>query len=418
MKTKLAWVGAFVLSIFVLSSESQELIYHDQATKVVTEAKPKPSRLTNFMALFKPKRCNKPGISSLKNIQAMLEQPNVGMNQAVINKVITTLKCAQNKQTRHNNILTVIDYSKASNQKRLWVFDLRKNRMLFHTYVSHGIKSGALFTDQFSNRNNSKASSLGVYRTDQAYYGRHGLSLRLTGLEPGFNDRASSRAIVMHSAWYMDEDFIKKYGRPGRSWGCPAIPKEDKKPLIRAIKNNGLFVVYYPGERWVRHSKYLHCDGYSPTPHTALKETALREPEKKRAGILFVERNKNNKREENEPILVMSADHYTEAFHHKIPLTRMLRCQLNHQEYIALSRLELETLAAEPHGLDDAIFVRPEVKNIRGYYKTNMKVVNLGKIKNVTSPSTNNPENYTVTFDKKPAVQLKTTHRFIRWLGL
>ena len=401
------------------------LMFSAQGQSVV-ETKKEPSGMTKFMSLLTAKRCDiQQPISSISSIKIMLEQPTADMSPVLVSKVLTTLKCAKARHTKHNHILTVIDYSRPSNTKRLWVFDLNKNKILFHTYVSHGITSGTLFTNQFSNRNNSKASSLGVYKTDKAYYGRHGLSLKLAGLERGFNDRAFGRAIVMHSAWYMDEKFIKKYGRPGRSWGCPAIPIALKKPLINTIKDNALLVAYYPGEQWILHSKYLNCGRYSPRTNTDLVLTALQKPDKARTGILFVERNKNNKREESEPIVVMSADDYLTTFQHKVPLKRMLRCQIDKEEYVALSNDEFELLAEDAHdnAFEKLYFVIPEVKNIRGYYKTFMKVVNMGKIKNVIVhvrllSQEQTQKSYTLTFDKRPSVHLKTTHRFIRWLGL
>lgn len=416
MFVKLCSIVFVLLSSWIFPVQSQEVV----------QAKKEPFGLAKFNSLILPKRCNKQKpISPIASIKSMLEQPNVDMSPALISKIITTLRCAKSKNTDHNHILTVIDYSQPSNTKRLWVFDLNKNKMLFHTYVSHGINSGTLFTNQFSNRNNSKASSLGVYKTDKAYYGRHGLSLKLAGLEQGFNDRAYNRAIVMHSAWYMDEGFIKKYGRPGRSWGCPAIPEDLKKPLINTIKDNALFVVYYPGEKWILHSKYLNCGRFSPKPSTDLMQTALHKPDQERAGILFVERNKNDKREESEPILVMSADDYLTMFNQQVPLKRMLRCQINGREYVALSNQEFEQLAHDTHenALDNVHFVIPVVKNIRGYYKTFMNKVNMGKIKNVVVQARHLSQeeaqiSYTLTFEKHPSVQLKTTHRFIRWLGL
>jgi hypothetical protein len=409
MKGKLFWVVGFGLLFSMLSS---------QGNTPTTETG-KPSQVAKLLSIFAPKRCDTPSISSFNSIKAMLEQPSVAMNPAVINKVLNTLKCAKKHHTRHDHILTVIDYSKPSNEKRLWVFDLRKNHMLFHTYVSHGITSGTLLTQQFSNRNNSKASSLGVYKTDRAYYGRHGLSLKLAGLERGFNDNAFNRAIVMHSAWYMDEDFIKKYGRPGRSWGCPAISKKLKISLINTIKDNGLFIVYYPGEKWITHSKYLNCGKFSPRPHTALLKTALQKSDKKRTGIFFIEKNNDNKYEENEPIVVMSADNYLKTFQQHVPLTRMLRCQINDMEYIALSHDEFDILIKHNHhAFNDLFFVIPEVKKVRGYYKTEMRVINMGQIKDIISYHDNQENDYTVLFNTRPAVHLKSTHRFIRWLGL
>jgi hypothetical protein len=410
MKLKLACVLVITLSLFMLSSEGQGLV---KKTK-------EPSRMAKFMSLVKAKRCEPQPFHSLHAVKKTLEQDAVNMNPVVVSKVLTTLKCARANHTYHNHILTVIDYSLPSNQKRLWVFDLRENHMLFHTYVAHGITSGTLLTNQFSNKHNSKASSIGIYRTDQSYYGRHGLSLRLTGLEQGFNDHASGRAVVMHSAWYVNEAFITKYGRPGRSWGCPAISKDMKEPVINAIKDHALLVIYYPGEKWVRHSRYLNCKHFSAMPQGDLRETTLKKPTKERTDILFIEKNKNNRREESEPIVVISADNYLKTFQTKVPLLRMLRCQINDSEYVALSDTEFEALAAETatnkNAFKDVFFVIPEVKNIRGYYKTEMKFIHHGKIQTVNiHPDT---QKYTVTFDKSPPAQLKTTHRFIRWLGL
>jgi hypothetical protein len=153
--------------------------------------------------------------TELNQIKNMLEEKTYALNTSVINKVLTTLKCATQYNVARNNILTIIDYSLPSNEKRLWVFDLNQKKLLYNTYVSHGIRSGTLLTNYFSNKNNSKASSLGVYKTNKAYYGREGLSLRLDGLERNFNDNASIRSVVMHGGWYVEENFIKRYRRPG-----------------------------------------------------------------------------------------------------------------------------------------------------------------------------------------------------------
>jgi hypothetical protein len=167
-------------------------------------------------------------------IKHMLQEK--ALRAPVIDKVMQSLDCADKYGVEHTPIVTVIDYALPSNQKRFWVFDLKKKKVLFHTYVSHGIKSGLLRSEYFSNKHNSKASSIGVFKTKQSYYGRHGLAMRLKGLEPHINDYAEGRSIVMHGGWYMEEPFIKKYGRPGRSWGCPAIPKSITKHLINTIK--------------------------------------------------------------------------------------------------------------------------------------------------------------------------------------
>lgn len=384
--------------------------------------------LEYLRSLIETKRCNLMGKRSIGEIKRMLSQATLGISPALKNKILTTLHCAQALKTNHNNILTVIDYSLPSSQKRLWVFDTRDNKLLYHTYVAHGIASGTLYTDKFSNRYNSKASSLGVYKTDQSYYGRHGLSVRLAGLEHGFNDNAMGRTIVMHGSWYVNEDFIKKYGRPGRSWGCPAVPQALKKPIIEAIKGNGLLVIYYPEEHWVKRSRYLHCGTFSHKPNAVLTDAILQKPADNRKGILFVERNKDNKRAENEPIVVISADDYKVAFYpKKVPLKRMLRRQIDGKEYIAISNDEFDEMIARSQQIGDynatsdtfdaLHFVIPEVKNRRGYWATEMKMVKLGRIKAAQSAGSST-EDYTVSFDKSPSVHLKTTHRFIRWLGL
>lgn len=365
---------------------------------------------------------------SLTEIEKMLHEQAPDLNEGVINKVLTALKCAAAYTEERNNILSVIDYSLPSNEKRLWVFNLREKKLLFHTYVSHGIKSGTLLTDTFSNKNNSKASSMGVYKTEKAYYGREGLSLRLEGLDKSFNDNAFNRSIVMHGGWYMDENFIKKYGRPGRSWGCPAVPLDLYKPIINTIKDKSLFVVYYPNDDWFGKSKYLNCDKMNTASNTTNKTSQtkpLLPDEALRDEVLFADINKDNYRAEEEPILVMAADSYERIFHTQVPLERMLRRQINHAEFVALSTNEVRKLVAQDNreGLNSVNFVVPTLHMVRGTYETQMKIVNLGKIKTIMVNSIANSEEnphstYVVNFEEKSGVKLKATNRFIRWLGL
>lgn len=372
-----------------------------------------------------------------KDLQAMLKNPRYQLSSEAIAKIMATLKCMKEMNKRHKNILAFIDFSLPSNQKRLWIFDLKKKTLLFHTYVSHGIKSGALISNQFSNKNNSKSSSIGVYVTDQAYYGRHGLSLKLQGLERSFNDNAYNRFVVMHGSWYVNEDFIKRYGRPGRSWGCPAVPTDLTKAIIHTIEDDALFVAYYPSDRWFASSKYLNCDavvGDKARDAQVVENTNSSSDLIEREPIVFADINKNDKREENEPIVVMSAADYENTFHCKAPLTRMLRRQINKTEYIALSQKEFDALLKEPKDsgnpeakgpMQSIAFVIPVVKMLRGYYATEMNFVNLGQMKEVSAhqnPSdasgTTAVESYTMTFKNKPAVIFKASERFIRWLGL
>lgn len=355
----------------------------------------------------------------IKELKRTLQQQAPTMSNTVLNKVVTALKCTHSYRVDNNNILSVIDYSLPSNQKRLWIFDLAQKKLLFNTYVSHGIKSGTLLTNFFSNKYNSKASSIGVYKTEQSYYGREGLSLRLTGLDRSFNDNAMNRAIVMHGGWYMDEDFIKRYGRPGRSWGCPAVPLNMYKAVINTIKENSLLVVYYPNDNWFAKSKYLTCDKSYIANKTSNPVEQLPVEVEHRDDVFFAQVYKGG---EDKPILVMPAQQYIKLFNTQVPLERMLRRQINQQEYIALSHNEINQVVAHNsrEGFSSMFFVIATLHNVRGYYETVMKPVHLGTIKNMhaNTDSASRVKSYTVHFEKTPSVQVQSTNKFIRWLGL
>ena len=153
--------------------------------------------------------------------------------------------------------LTVIDYSKPSTEKRLWVFDLRTRELLYEELVAHGQGSGDNVANVFSNEPDTHASSLGLFVTEDTYVGKNGYSLRLNGLDEGFNHRARERAIVMHGAPYVSEDFVKKNGRLGRSWGCPALREGVAREVIDRVRGNGILFAYYPNQDWLGSSRYL-----------------------------------------------------------------------------------------------------------------------------------------------------------------
>lgn len=141
-------------------------------------------------------------------------------------------------------MLAIIDFSKSSNEKRLWVIDMKNHEVVYHDLVAHGKNSGNEFARTFSNTPNSNMSSLGFYLTAENYYGKHGLSLRLDGLEKGFNDNARKRAIVMHGAGYVDASYTRNYGRIGRSFGCPAIPLENHEEILTLISEGTCLFIY------------------------------------------------------------------------------------------------------------------------------------------------------------------------------
>lgn len=147
------------------------------------------------------------------------------------------------------DIITVIDFSMSSNTKRLWVIDLTKNEVLYNSLVAHGRNTGNEFATSFSNKAESYKSSLGFYVTGEVYNGKHGMSLKLDGLERGVNDNARNRAVVIHGADYVAESFIRNNSRLGRSLGCPALPQELTKEIIDIIKNKSCLFIYHPSHQ-------------------------------------------------------------------------------------------------------------------------------------------------------------------------
>jgi hypothetical protein len=179
------------------------------------------------------------------------------LNKNVLKLALTAYKNADKRGAVKKPVLTVIDYSLPSNKQRMWVFDVRNERLLYNTYVAHGKNSGVNSANHFSNRESSKESSLGTYITKDTYIGHKGYSLNLQGLDRGFNDNAYNRRVVIHGAWYMEPDFIKKAGRAGLSWGCPAIAQTLAKPVINTIKNGSVIFAYFPDKYFLSHSGYL-----------------------------------------------------------------------------------------------------------------------------------------------------------------
>lgn len=160
--------------------------------------------------------------------------------------------------------LTVIDYSIPSSHPRLWVFDLRTGQLLFKELVAHGRNSGAADATRFSDAIGSRQSSLGLFRTADTYVGQNGYSLRLDGLEPGFNSQARARAIVMHGAKYVDPATARANGRVGRSWGCPALRQAIARKVIDTVRGGGVIFSYYPDPAWLTTSQFLHCKAAAP----------------------------------------------------------------------------------------------------------------------------------------------------------
>ena len=156
------------------------------------------------------------------------------------------------------NIISVVDFSQPSTKKRFYLINIDTKKVLFQDYVAHGKNTGILEAEKFSNIANSNQSSLGFFKTAETYHGKNGLSLRLDGLEKGINNLARKRAIVIHAADYAEETFIKKYGRLGRSYGCPSLPPENYNKIIELIKEGTLLFIYSPQETYLHSSEILN----------------------------------------------------------------------------------------------------------------------------------------------------------------
>lgn len=154
--------------------------------------------------------------------------------------------------------LVICDFSQSSNNKRLYLVDMVNNEVLLNTYVAHGRKSGGEYATRFSNKLQSLQSSLGFYVTQNTYYGEHGLSLRMKGLEPGYNDKAYRRRVVVHGADYIGDPWLEKNNYMGRSYGCPAIPDNESNFLINTIKNGSCIFIYHPSKTYLKGSKILN----------------------------------------------------------------------------------------------------------------------------------------------------------------
>jgi hypothetical protein len=197
------------------------------------------------------------------------------INRQVLGKAVGAMNCAVASGIDPAQRLAVIDFSLPSSKQRLWIFDLGRRRLLVEDHVAHGRGSGDEFATRFSNEFGSRKSSLGLFRTAETYYGNFGLSLRMDGLEPGINDLARKRKIVIHSAEYVDPIWIHLKGGIGRSHGCPAVRPNIVNRVIENMKGGQFLFSYYPDPRWLKKSLYLNC---APERVASVVRPLLRHP--------------------------------------------------------------------------------------------------------------------------------------------
>ena len=196
---------------------------------------------------------------SKQGLYNSLAQAAPELNPLVLQSALSAMQCAVNNGASPAENLAVIDYSQPSTARRLWIFDLQKKTLVLRDLVAHGQKSGENFATQFSNNEGSHQSSLGLFRTQESYQGANGYSLRMDGFEPGFNDSARDRAIVIHPASYVNPLWSQTQGRIGRSQGCPAVRPQIARTVVDKLKDGQFMFAWYPDQKWLQSSAYLNC---------------------------------------------------------------------------------------------------------------------------------------------------------------
>jgi hypothetical protein len=247
MKTLVNSIFRFTLSLLLLTGYSQ------------AKANSRPNATANLVRTntFLLERAK-----AIKTALGIYQEMNLGasgLNEEAFEYAYVGYQRLRKRRLLHKaTILSVCDFSQASSEERMYVIDILNKKLLYRTYVAHGINSGKEYANSFSNRQNSHKSSLGFYITRQSYYGDNGLSLRIKGMDRGFNDMARRRNIVIHGAPYVSTRILKKYGIMGTTFGCPAIPDDMSSKIIPVIKKGTCFFIYYPSQRYLAASSVLN----------------------------------------------------------------------------------------------------------------------------------------------------------------
>ena len=209
-----------------------------------------------LLGLLPGARADDPGSTALTQA---LARSAPALNRQVLTKAVTAMNCAVAGGVKPAQRLAIIDYSLPASKQRFWVFDLARRKLLIEDHVAHGRGSGDEMATRFSNDMGSRQSSLGLFRTAETYYGNFGYSLRIDGLEPGINDLARKRKIVIHAGEYVDPIWIQLKGGIGRSYGCPTVRPNIINKVVENLKDGQFLFSYYPDPHWLNQSLYLHC---------------------------------------------------------------------------------------------------------------------------------------------------------------
>ncbi|KMQ66374.1 hypothetical protein ACM46_02205 [Chryseobacterium angstadtii] len=236
-----------VTTSFYLSPRKAVKAENGNATKIEKVADTKSEKTTALAS------------SSEELYKSISFDPEHELNYEVFSKALTGFENLKKAGllNQDSHLLTICDFSMSSNTKRLWVIDTEEKKVLFNSLVAHGKNTGEEFATNFSNTESSLQSSLGFYITDATYQGDNGYSLKLLGMDKGFNDAAYRRAIVMHGADYVSDEFASMHKRIGRSWGCPAVPRALTQPIINTIKGRNCLFIYYPDQKYLSSSEWL-----------------------------------------------------------------------------------------------------------------------------------------------------------------
>ena len=249
-------IAFFALAFLALSN--------NKLTAVDPETRVSKAKLMDFSALKEDKTNLLTRVNfenSIENLYNTVGLASYGLDYRVFRLgMIGYYSLEKEGALNEDGLFTIIDFSRASTEKRFYTIDLKNLSLKFHTYVAHGRNTGENIARVFSNTPHSNQSSLGFYVTGETYVGSKGYSLRLDGKEESFNDQIRSRAVVIHAADYATESWIKRYGRLGRSQGCPALPPNLSRKVIDTIKERSAIFTYYPDENYLNTSRYLKAE--------------------------------------------------------------------------------------------------------------------------------------------------------------
>ncbi len=156
------------------------------------------------------------------------------------------LRLKKENKLINDSIISLIDFSRPSYEERFFIIDVKNGKLVRKSLVAHGKNSGMIYAESFSNRPYSNKSSLGLYITSETYIGKHGYSLRINGMDNTLNSNARKRAVVIHAANYVSQEYIENNGRIGRSFGCPALPTAIATDVINLIKGGSCLYIYHP----------------------------------------------------------------------------------------------------------------------------------------------------------------------------